>query len=147
MSKQEKVLESVKNKVSGSSDEVQLSTATIPDPQVSAQHSPRRSFSTAYKLKILSAYEGCSTALARGELLRKEGLYSSRISSWRKQRSAGRLSNKRGLSKQSYAELVRENGQLKKRLAQAQAIIDLQKKVSELLGHHILPHDQIGEKS
>ena len=115
----------------------------IPDPQVSAQQSPRRSFSTVYKVKILAAYEACTNALSRGELLRKEGLYMSRISSWRKQRDAGRLGKKRASSsKPTHAQLLRENGRLKKKLSQAEAIIDLQKKLSELLGQHILPHEQ-----
>lgn len=52
------------------------------------QRAPRRKFSVAYKLQILEAYEACDNALARGALLRKEGLYASRLSTWRKQRDA-----------------------------------------------------------
>ncbi len=119
----------------------------IPNPQVNAkQTAPRRTFTTEYKLKILEAYEACDNSLARGELLRSEGLYSSRISSWKQQRDVGRLgatNNKKATSKS--LQLTRENARLKKKLEQAIAIIDLQKKVSELLGQHILPHDLNGE--
>lgn len=66
----------------------------IPNPQVTirGQRSPRRQFSTAYKLQILDAYDACDNALARGALLRKEGLYHARLSTWRKQRDEGKLS-------------------------------------------------------
>jgi len=57
----------------------------IPDAQVkTGQRATRRKFSVAYKVKILAQYEACSNALARGELLRKEGLYHSRLTAWRK---------------------------------------------------------------
>lgn len=122
-------LDSVDNHVvKDGSESQQIDSASnslpIPDPQVSAQQSPRRSFSTAYKVKILAAYESCTNALSRGELLRKEGLYMSRISSWRKQRDAGRLGKKRASSKPTHAQLLRENARLKKKLSQAEAIID-----------------------
>lgn len=104
------------------------------------QKTARRKFSTADKVRILAAYEACDNSLARGELLRKEGLYYSRLSAWRAQRDAGRW-DKPKKSKQHSSEkqqLKREVDSLKKKLTQAQAIIDLQKKVSELLGQHIL---------
>lgn len=119
-----------------------LSSST-PDPQVKAvKRTPRRSFSVQQKLDLLETYEACATSLARGAFLRREGLYYSRICAWRKQRDNGELtaqsrkkSSKTGAINQ---QLTRENAQLKKRLAQADAIIELQKKVSELLGTHIL---------
>lgn len=120
-------------------------TPQASDPQVRAprKHKPRRSFTTAYKLRMLAAYDDCSHALERGELLRREGLYHSRIAAWRSQQTAGRLSGsvQRGLSSARVDHLNRENEQLKKKLAQAQAVIELQKKVSDLLGMHILPHE------
>ncbi len=59
---------------------------TVPsDPQVMATATPRRKFTKAYKLKILTAYDACSNALDRGALLRREGIYHARISAWRKQ--------------------------------------------------------------
>ncbi|PEQ14971.1 transposase [Piscirickettsia salmonis] len=78
--------------------------------------------------------------MARGELLRKEGLYSSRISTWKKERETGKLGGKyKNKSDKKMKLLSQENIRLKKKLAQAEAIIDLQKKVSDLLGEHILP--------
>ncbi|QNR82659.1 hypothetical protein [Piscirickettsia salmonis] len=68
------------------------STSEIPNPQVKEkQSSPRRSFKTAYKIRILAEYDACSNQLARGELLRKEGLYSSRISTWKRNERLGNL--------------------------------------------------------
>ena len=66
-------------------DEVAGATTASTKPvstQVKAT-SPRRQFTAEYKLKCLAAYEACDNSLARGELLRKEGLYQSRISAWR----------------------------------------------------------------
>jgi len=119
-------------------------TGSIPDTQVkTGQRAPRRKFSVAYKLKILEAYDACDNALARGALLRKEGLYHSRLSTWRKLRDEGKLGGKsNGKTPKAVLanqQLARENARLKKKLAQAEAIIDLQKKVSDLLGTHILP--------
>ncbi len=83
----------------------------------------------------------------RGALLRREGLYSSNIISWRKLFSSEN-DTKKGSNKALRTEhLVAEIDQLKKKLAQAQAIIDLQKKVSELLGTYILPHESKGGRS
>lgn len=116
-------------------------SSPILDVQVKAgKRSVRRKFSTAYKVKILAEYEAYTNALARGELLRKEGLYHSRLSAWRKQRDEGKLSIKpSGKSPKLILinqQLTRENVRLKKQLLQAHAIIDIQKKVSELLGIH-----------
>lgn len=113
-----------------------------PDPQVkTTQRPPRRIFSTAYKLKILEAYDACDNALARGALLRKEGLYSSRISTWKKQLQNGKFGSRKTpksilLNQQQAREIV----SLKKKLAQAEAIIDIQKKVSQLLSMNVLDH-------
>lgn len=104
---------------------------------------PRRKFSIEYKLKILEAYEACDSAIARGALLRKEGLYHSRLTAWRQQRDADRLTpNTRSKLSKGAQKLSRENAALKKKLAQAEAIIELQKKVSEILGTHILPQER-----
>ncbi|MBI5448501.1 MAG: hypothetical protein HY939_07260 [Gammaproteobacteria bacterium] len=78
--------------------------------------------------------------------MRREGLYYSCVSTWRKQLSmANNGSSGKSNTKRS-DHLLRENEQLKRKLAQAEAIIDLQKKVSELLGTHILPRESIGGK-
>ena len=124
-------------------DNKQVGTdSTVPsDPQVKARSTQKRQFTKAYRLKVLTAYDACSNTLERGALLRREGIYHSRISAWRKQLGISDGSNK-ALSKTQRAEhMAREIAQLKKKLAQTQAIIELQKKVSELLGTHILSPD------
>ena len=116
------------------------------NPQVKATGSPRRKFTNAYRLKILTAYDACSNALERGALLRREGLYRAHISTWRSLLGMNDGGKKSTTKTQRTDHIVRENEQLKKKLAQAQAIIELQKKVSELLGTHILSHDSSEEK-
>ena len=114
-----------------------------PDPEVS-EHVRRRTFSAAYKLRILREVEACEGPGEIGALLRREGLYSSHLTSWRRQRDEGALklmsSQRRGpkprknpLAKQVH-QLERENARLQRRLEQAEAIIAIQKKVSDLLG-------------
>ena len=111
------------------------------DPQVKVGSAPKRKFSAQYKLQILTAYDACNNALERGALLRREGLYSSTVPAWRQQLGADNEGKKRKAKTQRIDHLVNEVEQLKKKLDQAQAIIDLQKKVSELLGTYILPHE------
>ncbi|WP_457571561.1 IS3 family transposase, partial [Desulfovulcanus sp.] len=100
---------------------------------------PRRRFTAAYKLRILQEYESCRQPGEIGALLRREGLYHSNISTWRRQRDQGALQGlspkKRGRKArkpdpmaEKLARLERENGQLTKKLKQAQAIIEVQKK-------------------
>jgi hypothetical protein len=115
-----------------------------PDPQVQANKSPKRHFTKAHKLKVLTAYNACTSASERGALLRREGIYHSRISAWRQQLGMSGEGNKGKSNTKRTDHLIKENEQLKRKLAQAEAIIDLQKKVSELLGTHILPHENIG---
>ena len=104
----------------------------------------RRRFSAAYKLRILAEAEVCSEPGQLGELLRREGLYSSHLSMWRKQRDEGVLAGlkpkRRGRKAKSKnpladenARLHRENDRLKEKLRQAELIIDVQKKVAEML--------------
>jgi len=126
-------------------DEVETNKITSSDPQVKAASAPRRKFSNGYKLKILTAFDACSNTLERGALLRREGLYHSRISAWRNQLSVSGGGKKNTSKTQRTDHMTREIEQLKKKLAQAQAIIELQKKVSELLGTHILSHDSSEE--
>lgn len=112
--------------------------SSIADSQVKVKKStPRRTYDTAYKILILSAFDNCENASERGALLRREGLYYSRICAWKQQQS-----NEKKASKKSKGlrvdHLSRENEQLKKKLAHAEAIIDLQKKISNLLGEQTL---------
>lgn len=134
----------VLDKVIETTSEVSRITGPSLDPQVKIKkpYAPRRSFDTGYKLRVLSAYEACETSADRGALLRKEGLYHARIAAWKQQLNNSKLNNGKKKPKALRTDhLVRENEQLKKKLAQAEAIIDLQKKVSELLGTHILPNE------
>ena len=122
----------------------------LPDPQVKLPKNskPRRSFSQSYKKRVLAAFDACSDATERGKLLRREGLYHSRISAWKKQQASGKLDiTQEHNGKHIAPRLMRENTQLKKKLAQAEAIIELQKKVSELFGEHILPQEMSGKHS
>lgn len=103
----------------------------------------RRTFTAEYKRRIIREADQCHEAGQVGALLRREGLYSSHLTDWRRQDAAGRLAtgvqSKRGPKPKHSAEqkenarLRRENERLKKRLAQAQLIIAAQKKVAELL--------------
>lgn len=113
-------------------------------PEVS-EKARRRRFEAAYKLRILAEAERCIAAGQLGELLRREGLYSSHLTSWRKQRDAGALEalapKQRGRKPKrkdplalERERLERENRRLMERLRQAETIIEVQKKVSEMLG-------------
>lgn len=118
-------------------------TEVSSDPQVKIKrnYSSRRTFDVAYKLRVLSAYDACESSVARGALLRKEGLYHSRIAAWKQQLNRSKLKGGKLSKPLRVDHLTRENEQLKKKLAQAEAVIELQKKVSELLGTHILAHE------
>jgi transposase len=110
--------------------------------KVTKQKAPKRKFSNAYKLQILNALDVCKNGDERAALLRKEGLYYARISLWKKQFQNGKFaSNKTPKSILLTQKLTREVASLKKKLSQAEAIIDLQKKVSELLSISILDQD------
>ena len=110
-----------------------------PEPEVVAKAKPR-TFSNAYKLRILEEADGCNERGQVGALLRREGLYSSHLTTWRRQREAGKLSGKssqRGRKKDKrateIATLRRENERLQGKLAQAELIIAAQKKLAQAL--------------
>ena len=100
----------------------------------------RRRFPVAYKRRILQEVDRCTQSGQIGALLRREGLYSSHLSKWRQQREQGELGiPQRGPSPADPASkeverLRRENERLRKRLEQAETIIEVQKKLSHLLG-------------
>ena len=113
------------------------------DPEVVAV-ARRRQFSPATKRRILAAADRCTKPGEIGALLRREGIYSSQLAAWRKRRGAegvsGLNTRKRGpKADPAVAEghrttkLTRENERLRRQLAQARLIIDVQKKVSLLL--------------
>lgn len=115
----------------------------------------RRKFSADYKLEVLREADACTKPGEIGVLLRREGLYSSHLSTWRKQRQQGELGGlapkKRGpLPKEKnplaarVAALEKETVRLKARAERAEALVELQKKVSEILGIELKRN---GEKS
>jgi transposase-like protein len=112
--------------------------------EVSAK-AERRRFTAEYKRKILKEADGCSRPGELGALLRREGLYSSHLAAWRRAREAGGLAGltpkKRGPRApvvdprdQRIVELEREVRRLTARLERTEALIEVQKKVSLLLG-------------
>jgi transposase len=114
----------------------------IPDPEV-VPKAKRRQFSVQYKLRILEEADRCTEPGQIGALLRREGLYSSHLSKWRQQKARGYLQGqappKRGRKPADPAiaeleRLRRENERLRAQLAQAELIIDVQKKLAQLLG-------------
>jgi transposase len=128
--------------------------APLPDPEV-VERAVRRRFPGAYKLRVLKEAEACSETGQLGALLRREGLYSSHLTVWRRQAEQGTLlglsPRKRGpkgqkpnpLSKRVDV-LERENRHLRHQLKQAETIIEVQKKISEMF--HLSPEEN-GEKS
>ena len=102
----------------------------------------RRRFTAAEKLRLLREVEACQGSGEIGALLRREGIYSSYLSTWRKQRELGELDGlaprKRGPKPDpqaiELAKLRRENERLQERLRRAELIIDVQKKVARMLG-------------
>ena len=120
--------------------EVEANCEQGPDPEVVAKPQ-RRTFSAKYKLKILKEADAFRSEGAVGELLRREGLYSSHLTTWRRQREKGALralGQKRGRKTQPKDKekeiLLKENELLKRKLHQAEQIIEIQKKISSLLG-------------
>jgi len=108
----------------------------LPDSEVPARHARRR-FTTAYKLAILRQADACMRHGELGALLRKEGLYSSHLVTWRQQREAGLTPKTRGRKATAVdpqlKKLEQENRRLTTRLQKAEALLAFQKKVSELL--------------
>ena len=125
---------------------------TRPDPQV-PEKPTRRRFTASYKLQVLQQADACNKLGDIGRLLRREGLYSSHLTSWRRQRERGSLDglkpNKRGRKAAKCNPLLpeverlrKENEQLTKQLKQARLIIEVQKKVSQLLAIPPQPHNK-----
>ena len=116
----------------------------LPDPEVEPK-AQRRQFSAKYKQRILQEADACTESGQIGALLRREGLYSSHLTTWRRQQRAGQLaalsSHQRGRKSQAQdsqtvelAELRQENHHLRLRLQQAELVMEVQKKLSQLLG-------------
>ena len=123
----------------------------MPDPAV-AEKPVRRRFTAEYKIRVLREADRSTEPGQLGALLRREGLYSSHLSTWRQQRDAGTLAGltpkRRGPKPHADAPLIaenqrlsRENQRLTAKLRQAETIIEVQKKLSELLGIPLPPTD------
>jgi transposase-like protein len=115
-----------------------------PDPEVAAV-AKRRQFSAAEKRRILNAADGCTQPGEIGALLRREGIYSSMLANWRKQRAQaedtalaahprGRKPDPLLAQTHKVEQLQRDNDRLRRRLAEAHTVIEVQKKLCALLG-------------
>jgi transposase-like protein len=112
-----------------------------PDPEVPERARPPRSYPAAYKLRILDEYEQLDKA-GKGALLRREGLYTSLLSEWRKQRDKGALQalqQRRGRPPvdprdRELARLEGENARLGDQVARQAKVIEVQGELSALLG-------------
>jgi len=143
----------VKTKTSRSIEGGVLSIAH-PNPEV-PDKAVRRRFTAEYKLRILTLADACTESKSIGALLRREGLYASNLNTWRHQMERGVLSaltpKKRGRKESVLNPLVAENEKLRKeneriagRLRQAEIIIDVQKKVSQILGIQLATAEEGG---
>lgn len=129
---------------------ISLPPTPQPNPEVVAK-AKRRRFTADYKQSILEQADQASAAGGIGALLRREGLFSSHLSTWRRERKAGVLealtSHKRGPKSkrnplaEENQKLQRDNQRLTEQLRKAEIIIDVQKKVAALLGHPIADPD------
>ena len=127
-----------------SSTSAAAETAAGADPEV-LEKPKRRRFTAEYKRRILDEAAQCTEPGQIGALLRREGLYSSHLTTWHRQhdsgalaalapRKRGRKANPRHAEALRLEELEKENERLRQQLQQAQTIIEVQKKVSSLLG-------------
>jgi transposase len=147
--------EEARRATGGAPEDPHDACSDYPDPEVLSKVR-RRQFPAKYKLRILETAEKCYKRGEIGALLRREGLYSSHLTVWRRQRDNGMLSGlnpqKRGRKskpvnpdKKENDALIRENAALRKKLRKAELIIDVQKKVSELLGIQLNPAKNEGD--
>jgi transposase-like protein len=126
-------------------------TAARPDPEVVAQ-AKRRRFTAEYKQRILAAADQAKDTGGIGALLRREGLYSSLLATWRRERDAGVLQalapqkrgpkSKRDPVAEENQQLRRETQRLTEELRKAEIVIDIQKKVATLLGRPLMSDHQ-----
>ncbi len=125
------------------------------NPEVSPK-AKRRRLTSEYKLRILEELDRCTEAGEKGAIMRREGIYSSSVTEWRRARDAGALGalDKVRGRKLKYDQrdnhinqLEVELAQLKRKLSQAEAIIEVQKKVSEIFGASNLDSESSGRNS
>ena len=126
----------------------------VPDPEVSDK-AVRRKFTAKYKLSVLKQADACAESGGISALLRREGIYFSNLNAWRRQRDQGALDaltpKQRGRKPSPNDLVTQENTQLRKevarlsnRLKQAELIIDVQKKVSQILGISLTTESENG---
>ncbi len=127
--------------------------AGAPDPEVTPK-AKRRNFSAGYKKKILAEVDAAAETGNIGEILRREEIYSSTLTGWRKEREAAldtAFSQKRGPEPKhnplaaENEKLRRRNQRLEEELRKAEIIIDVQKKVAMLLGRPLPPVPENGD--
>jgi len=136
----------IQSEISQSNGKAPVSTSS-PEVGVKAE---RRRFTAEYKLRVLEEADTCRQPGEVGALLRREGLYSSHLTTWRQQRDRGALQGlapaKRGRKSDpqaaEIARLKRENERLRAKLERAELIIDVQKKVSQMLGWSATESDE-----
>ena len=127
-------------------------SAPVEEVEVTAK-AKRRRFTAKEKLRILKLADAATEVGEVGAVLRREGLYSSHLTEWRRARAAGELDaltpKKRGRKALAPNPLEKENAELKRALAKAElrakraeALVELQKKVSELLGIQLPKQDE-----
>jgi transposase-like protein len=128
----------------------------MPDPAV-PERPVRRRFTAEYKIRILREADRSAEPGQLGALLRREGLYSSHLSTWRQQHDEGTLAGlapkRRGPKPNADAPLIAENERLRRenqrlaaKLRQAEALIEVQKKLSEVLGIPLPPSESSGSE-
>ena len=129
-------------------------TPTLVQPTEVPAKRPRRSFSAEFKRRVLAEADRCREPGEIGALLRREGIYSSHLAAWREARDRGELggeTRRRGPAPRAkelrsrddrIAELERQNARLTKRAERAEALVELQKKVAEILGKPLPDPDE-----
>lgn len=132
-----------------------VAVSTVPDPEVRAV-AKRRQFTAAYKLSVVEEADRCSSPGSIGALLRREGLYSSHLTVWRREREAGALvalGARRGrkakltAEQRRIVELQSRCAQLERELSQAHTIVEVQKKLCTLLGLPTASAESTGSES
>lgn len=125
--------------------------AAPPNPEVLAKPKARR-FTAEYKLNLIAEADRCDKPGQIGALLRREGLYTSHLCHWRKQRHAGALGALKGQKRgpkvpapnplaKPLAQAQKDNARLEKKLKKAEAIIDFQKKIAAMLNIPMSPFE------
>jgi len=119
----------------GGSSPTPTKQTTTPDPEL-VERPKRRRFTAKYKLRILEEAEACTEPGEIGALLRREGLYTSHLSAWRKQRREGALAGlSRPRGRKGADPIERENAALRRRLERAERELERARKVIEVQGN------------